>query len=56
MRIWQIVRKAAKNVGINIPASPRWLRHAHASHALDRGVPAHLVADTLGHQFLATTS
>ena len=56
MRIWQVVRKAAKNVGIDMPVSPHWLRHAHASHALDRGAPAHLVKDTLGHQSLATTS
>lgn len=36
--------------------SAHWFRHAHASHALDRGAPAHLVRDTLGHASLATTS
>jgi integrase/recombinase XerD len=35
--------------------SPHWLRHAHASHALDRGAPVHLVAATLGHASIATT-
>lgn len=35
--------------------SPHWLRHAHASHALDRGAPTHLVQTTLGHASLATT-
>lgn len=35
---------------------PHWLRHAHASHALDRGAPIHLVQATLGHGSLATTS
>ena len=36
--------------------SPHWLRHAHASHALDARAPVHLVRDTLGHASLATTS
>ncbi|MGK7873575.1 MAG: tyrosine-type recombinase/integrase [Xenococcaceae cyanobacterium] len=35
--------------------SPHWLRHAHASHALDRGAPIHLVQQTLGHASIATT-
>jgi integrase/recombinase XerD len=33
-----------------------WLRHAHVSHALDRGAPAHLVQQTVGHASLTTTS
>ncbi len=36
--------------------SPHWFRHAHASHALDRGVPPHVVQETLGHSSLAVTS
>src|SRR6185295_9023148 len=36
--------------------SPHWLRHAHASHALDHGAPIHLVQATLGHTSVATTS
>lgn len=35
--------------------SPHWLRHSHASHALDRGAPIHVVQATLGHASLATT-
>ena len=35
--------------------SPHWLRHAHASHALERGAPIHLVQQTLGHASIATT-
>ena len=31
------------------------LRHAHASHSLDRGAPIHLVQATLGHASVATT-
>ena len=36
--------------------SPHWLRHAHASHALDRGAAVHVVQHTLGHASLATTT
>ena len=36
--------------------SPHWFRHAHASHALDRGAPIHLVKEGLGHANVATTS
>ena len=35
--------------------SMHWCRHAHASHAMDRGAPVHVVQQTLGHVSLATT-
>lgn len=50
-----IVRKAAERVGIQKSVSPHWYRHAHASHAQDRGAPLALVRDTLGHKSIATT-
>jgi integrase/recombinase XerD len=53
--IFRIVRAAAQRAGITERVSPHWLRHAHASHALDRGAPIHLVQTTLGHSSLATT-
>jgi site-specific recombinase XerD len=52
---WRIVRAAAIRAGVDVPVSPHWLRHAHASHALDRGAPIHLVQATLGHASVATT-
>lgn len=55
-QIWRVVKSAAKNAGLEQAVSPHWLRHAHASHALDRGAPMHLVKETLGHKSLATTS
>ena len=51
----RIVRDAAKRTGIKGNVSPHWLRHAHASHSLDRGANINLVRDTLGHASLATT-
>ena len=55
-QIWRIVQNSAKAAGLSKNVSPHWLRHAHASHALDNGAPVHLVKDSLGHQSLATTS
>ncbi len=53
--ILRIVRAASRRAGIDLPVSPHWFRHAHASHALDRGAPIHLVQATLGHASITTT-
>lgn len=53
--VLRVVRAAAKRAGIALPVSPHWFRHAHASHALDRGAPIHLVQATLGHATVTTT-
>jgi integrase/recombinase XerD len=55
LAVLRIVRKAARRAGIQAAVSPHWLRHAHASHALDRGAPIHLVQATLGHASITTT-
>jgi integrase/recombinase XerD len=54
-QVARIVRHAAERAGLDEPVSPHWLRHAHASHAMDRGAPIHLVRATLGHASVATT-
>ena len=54
-QVHRIVKAAARRAGISPEASCHWLRHAHASHALDRGAPIHLVQATLGHRSVATT-
>jgi site-specific recombinase XerD len=54
-QVLRIVRRAARRAGVEGAVSPHWLRHAHASHALDRGAPIHLVQATLGHASVATT-
>lgn len=55
LQVLRIVRAAAQRAGVDLGVSPHWLRHAHASHALDRGAPIHLVQATLGHASVATT-
>jgi integrase len=55
-RVRVILRRAAQRAGVVEGVSPHWLRHAHASHALDHGAPIHLVQATLGHSSVATTS
>jgi len=55
-RVRMIVRHAAAHVGIAGAVSPHWLRHAHASHAIDHGAPLSLIQATLGHASISTTS
>jgi integrase/recombinase XerD len=50
----RVVSRAARKLDLKL--SPHWLRHAHASHALDHGAPIHLVQRDLGHASVATTS
>lgn len=52
----RIVVNAAKRAKIRKAVSPHWLRHAHASHSLDRGCPPHVLQPTLGHGSLVTTT
>jgi site-specific recombinase XerD len=54
-QVRRIVYAAAKKAGLEQKVSPHWMRHAHASHALDRSAPIHLVQATLGHASVSTT-
>ena len=49
----RMIKIAARKAGVNPDISAHWLRHAHASHALDRGAT---IAETLGHANVSTTS
>jgi integrase/recombinase XerD len=51
-----MVKRTAAKAGINAAVSPHWLRHAHGSHAIDRGASLPEVQTTLGHGNIATTS
>lgn len=54
-QIQAVVTALAEEAGIDLGVSPHWLRHAHASHAVDRGAPIHTVQGSLGHSSLSTT-
>ena len=54
-QVHRVVKAAAARAGLPPGVSAHWLRHAHASHALDCGAPVHLVQATLGHASVATT-
>ena len=55
-QVYRIVKSAARAAHCSPQASPHWLRHCNASHALDRGCKIHVVQQQLGHASLATTS
>jgi integrase/recombinase XerD len=54
-RVQTITKSLAHRAGLETGVSPHWLRHAHASHAVDGGAPLHVVQRTLGHASLGTT-
>ena len=56
VQVLRIVQKAARQASVAGKVSPHWMRHAHASHALDRGAPIHVLKETLGHSSIAVTS
>jgi integrase/recombinase XerD len=55
-QVLRVVKAAARKAGVEKAISPHWMRHAHASHALDRGAPIHVVQQTLNHSNIAVTS
>jgi len=50
-----MVKRSALKAAIPAGVSPHWLRHAHGSHAIDRGASLSEVRTTLGHGNIATT-
>ncbi len=54
-RIWQIVKRYAKEAGIHPPPSPHVLRHAFATHLLAHGADLRAVQQMLGHAQISTT-
>lgn len=51
-----IVAAAATRAGIDAKVSAHWLRHGHATHALEAGASLPLIAATLGHSDIKTTA
>jgi site-specific recombinase XerD len=68
VRLWTIMRRffaqAAEAIAADHPAlaeklrraSPHWMRHTHATHALARGAELTTVRDNLRHASISTTS
>jgi integrase/recombinase XerD len=55
MRVHRIVKAAAQKAGIDAKASSHWLRHSHATHAIERDCPLHLLQQSMGHSSIAVT-
>jgi len=54
--IHRIVRTAAGRVGIVGNVSPHWMRHANATHSIEKGASLAMVQANLGHVDINTTA
>ena len=54
-RIWELLKRYAKRVGVPPEVSPHTLRHSFATHLLAGGADLRQVQEMLGHASIATT-